>query len=244
MATQLQLAEAQRLEQARISADATREALALWLAIYRPDESSSWRMLLDLLWSLVLRSRKRSAQSAVAYYSRSRQRAGYPQRFLPAEAPDPPVELVEATARITGARTYGRALTTGQQPDQAKQAAGVLLAGNMARIGLDAGRETILNAVQDDEDAIGWARVSDADPCAFCSMLVSRGPVFESRETASFQSHSHCACVAVPVFSRDEVWLEHGKDLYEQWKKATAGHSGKDALREWRRYWRSRDKAA
>ncbi|KAB5606685.1 hypothetical protein EHS19_06735 [Bifidobacterium jacchi] len=32
--------------------------------------------------------------------------------------------------------------------------------------------------------ADGWRRVSDGDPCAFCAMLVTRGPVYTSRDKA------------------------------------------------------------
>ena len=242
MATQTQLAEAHRVEQARLSAETTRDVLALWLATYEPRNPGVWRALVAALMALVGRFRRESSRAAVAYYLESRGQARVPGLYVPRPAPEAPSALVEATAQITGARAYGRALTADVPETQARQNAGVQLAGAMARIALDAGRQTILDAVDDDREAIGWARIGDANPCAFCAMLISRGPVYDEN-TASFQAHAHCACIAAPVWSRDEAWLGHSEDLYEQWKRVTAGESGAGARRAWRRHWDNRDAA-
>lgn len=244
MPTQNQLAEQHRAEQARLAARVTRDVLQLWLSSYQPRNPGVWQALLAALRALVASFRRESARIATNYYLESRAEAGVPGIFVPRSAPpEPPPELIEATAQITGARAYGRALTAGIPEQQARQNSGVLLAGNMERIALNAGRETILDAVEDDREAIGWARITDADPCAFCAMLASRGPAYLSRKTASFQAHPHCACVAAPVWSRDEAWLGHSKDLYEQWRRVTAGETGAGARRAWRRYWEGRDKS-
>lgn len=240
VATQSQLAEAYRVEQARVSAEATRAALALWLTSYEPGSPGAWRALLAALVALIRRWRAESSRLAVTYYMESRSEAGVPGLYVPRPAPDPPLALIEATAQIAGARAYGRSLTANQGETRARQNSGVQLAGATARIALDAGRQTVLDAVDDDREAIGWIRITDADPCAFCAMLSSRGPVF-SEDTAHFQAHAHCACMAAPVYSRDEAWLGHSEDLYQQWKRETAGESGKDAIRAWRRYWNNRD---
>lgn len=242
MATQTQLAERYRAEQARLSAEVTRDVLALWLATYEPGNSQVWRRLLDALHVLISGFRGRSSRAAVNYYLNARSLAKAPGLLVPKMAPDAPAELVEVTAQVTGARAYGRSLSSGMTADQARRNAGVQLSGAASRIALDAGRQTILDAVDEDREAIGWIRITDAKPCAFCSMLASRGPSYLSQETASFQAHAHCACIAAPVFSRDEAWLGHSEDLYQQWKTVTAGESGKDALRAWRRHWEGRDR--
>lgn len=242
MATQTQLAEAYRVEQARTSAEATRDVLALWLATYQPGNPAVWRALVAALVALVTRFRSRSSREAIAYYVNSRGMARAPGLHVPRPAMEPPRALIETTARITGARAYGRSLTARMPETRALQNAGVQIAGAMSRIALDAGRQTVMAAVAEDREAIGWIRITDADPCAFCSMLAGRGPVF-SEDTADFQAHAHCACIAAAVWSRDEAWLGHSEDLYQQWKRETAGESGKDAIRAWRRYWDGRDKS-
>lgn len=224
-----------------MSAEATRAALALWLTSYEPGSPSAWRALLAALVALVGRFRAESARVAVTYYMDARSQAGVPGLYVPRPPPDPSQALIEATAQITGARAYGRALTANQGETRARQNSGVQLAGATARIALDAGRQTVLEAVDDDREAIGWIRITDAKPCAFCAMLASRGASYLSKETASFQAHAHCACIAAPVWSRNEAWLGHSKQLYEEWQEVTKGHSGKDALKAWRRHWSSRD---
>lgn len=86
---------------------------------------------------------------------------------------------------------------------------------------------------------IGWARVlTGAESCGFCQMLVSRGPVYRSEQTASRIGgsqkayHDHCDCETVLV--RDgEDW--EGREEYERleqiWMQSTVGASGQSALR-------------
>lgn len=86
---------------------------------------------------------------------------------------------------------------------------------------------------------IGWARVlTGAESCGFCQMLVSRGPVYRSEQTASRIGgsqkayHDHCDCETVLVRD-DEDW--EGREEYERleqiWMQSTVGASGQSALR-------------
>ena len=54
--------------------------------------------------------------------------------------------------------------------------------------------------------AVGWRRVSDGHPCAFCAMLASRGFVYHTAETAGSMNryHNDCRCEIVPGFD-DEL---------------------------------------
>lgn len=103
----------------------------------------------------------------------------------------------------------------------------------------------------------GWARVATGrETCGWCLMLVSRGPVYRSAQSAggvkdargkmkgkSFdpdvqmrQWHDGCDCKIVPVFDLKN-W--EGRDRYlaaeEMWKRETVGFSGKDAVNAFRR---------
>jgi hypothetical protein len=80
---------------------------------------------------------------------------------------------------------------------------------------LNAGRETITEAVQSDTQCQGWIRVSDGDPCAFCAMLLGRGPVYKE-ESVGFEAHDHCACGAEPFYDGSQ-WPDKNResqDLY------------------------------
>ena len=111
------------------------------------------------------------------------------------------------------------------------------MSGAATRLILNGARTAVLQAVQQDSKAVAWMRVTASNPCAFCAMLASRGAVFKTEAQAGFMAHNNCRCTAAPVFSQQDAEALADNDLYQQWKKATAGHSGKYALRAWRRYW-------
>lgn len=95
-----------------------------------------------------------------------------------------------------------------------------------------AGREGMISMVATDHNG-RWARVArGGKTCAFCLLLVSRGPVY-AKDTAVFESHPACDCIAVPVRGND--W--HGKSQFEAaeklYAKATRGES--DQLNAFRR---------
>lgn len=105
-----------------------------------------------------------------------------------------------------------------------------------------AGRRTILRAVEDTPEVLGYARVlTGYENCAFCVMLASRGPVYKSRRGAGDPEirvfHKGCDCKVVPVFDK-AAWpgREQYRELAKLWRDATRGHSGKDALNALRRH--------
>ena len=119
--------------------------------------------------------------------------------------------------------------------------------------------------MQNDRGAIGWVRVTDGNPCAFCAMLASRGVTWGPYAANSFKAanekfsgkvfedavdgdprliggrgqakvHDHCACALVPVFSRNDPLLDQGKKYRELWNAHIRNQfSGEDAIRAWRR---------
>ncbi|MEO3851747.1 hypothetical protein ABGB09_29665 [Streptomyces sp. B8F3] len=127
------------------------------------------------------------------------------------------------------------ALDAGAPPPEPAVAQALAAAERHAR---DAGREAIVDAARHDPAALGYARRAlSGNPCAFCLMLVSRGPVYKTATSALLRDgggepyHDHCSCVAVPVFHR-ERWpgREQADDLQRQWRE----HGG--TLAAWRRH--------
>jgi hypothetical protein len=83
-------------------------------------------------------------------------------------------------------------------------------------------------------------------------MLISRGPVYRSERSAEYADgdkyHDNCHCFAEPVFSREQY---NSSPLYalnrqyeELWPQVTKGLSGHAALRAWRRFIRTEQRAA
>lgn len=63
---------------------------------------------------------------------------------------------------------------------------------------LNGGRATIRNAVVGDSRAFGWARVAGGgESCAFCEMLISRGPVYNDVNDAGLNADSNRSALAI-----------------------------------------------
>lgn len=95
---------------------------------------------------------------------------------------------------------------------------------------LDTGRETILKAVQSDHKALGWARETTPGCCSFCALLATRGAVYRTEQTASFESHDHCHCFAVPSFTSFEPTAQV-RDWQSLYKESTQGVHGSANMR-------------
>ncbi|OLT27752.1 hypothetical protein BJF83_17355 [Nocardiopsis sp. CNR-923] len=105
------------------------------------------------------------------------------------------------------------------------------------------GREGMVDAARHDPKALGYARITvGTENCAFCLMLVSRGPVYRSESAALLRDgtsepyHDRCDCIAVPVFDRDD-WP--GRDEYLEMQRLWDEHANGN-LKNWRRFIESR----
>lgn len=146
---------------------------------------------------------------------------------------------------VTGPVNIKAKVKRATPPEQAARSALVEASGAASRHVLNGGRNTILKVVQNDHVALGWARVTDGDPCAFCAMLASRGPAYKSRRQAAFQPHDHCACSVEPVFSREAAWPGRGREFQQLWNDNIRGqYSGRDAIRAFRRLYEQQQREA
>lgn len=235
------LAEQHRVQQVTLRAGVSRDVVALLRDLFdTANADRTWPAIQSMLAAMARQQHSTSATLANAYYEQARVQAGAPDFYLPVTPASLAEELLKVVLDATGIAAFKRAISLGKSPEEALRIVSVTLSGSVSRMVLSGGRDAILGNVIEDRQAVGWARLTDADPCAFCGMLASRGPVYRSKQTAKFQAHDHCACMPVAAWSRDEAWLEHSRDLYEQWQKVTAGHSGADARRAWRRHWDNR----
>ncbi|UVK60567.1 capsid maturation protease [Mycobacterium phage Peterson] len=204
-----------------------------------------WLRLLDLLFPEIHRRRTEASVLARRFYDS--QRAQYhpdlPRNDRPLEGTtfEKFVENMDpARERMQQAETRGDALTH--------------LTLRAVREVENAGRQQIIHAVENDPEPRvlrGWARVATGrETCAWCLMLISRGPTYVRAETAGLdldtehalelfenkdletyfadisgeikQWHPGCDCKVIPVF-RNEDWF--GKEAADRaldlWGEAT-----------------------
>ena len=117
-------------------------------------------------------------------------------------------------------------------------------AGYVDWAGVSAGREDIAYAVKRDRRVVKVARGLGPNPCAWCSMLASRGFVYASKESAGFNAfgrsewHRNCHCYPIVRFSTRTDGSLPAINLYfeQKWEEVTKGKSGQAARTEWRRW--------
>jgi len=124
----------------------------------------------------------------------------------------------------------------GETEERAMRKGLQIVSGTGTKQVLDGGRETILELIKSDPVINRYIRVTDGDPCAFCAMLASRGPVYLTAESAGFQAHASCACTAEPVASSNAAWPGQAAYYKRLWRANIEGrYSGQDAINAWRR---------
>lgn len=161
---------------------------------------SQWLRLGLVVYDLVSTQRSVSTQLARAYYA-----------SLAPSGRTPPVPAPDYTAEMTQ-KSLGRvqqSWTDATAPQRAELAArGAAIAVRHVE---QAGRETVVQATR--EDGAKWARYDSKPPCcSWCTLMISRGPVYLSAETGGFLAHDFDTCSVEPVFpGRD--W--HGRKQYE-----------------------------
>lgn len=249
-----QAAQAQRFRriQALLAAQMARDVLRVWRELMNPAKvDQSWPAVRAALMPIVQRAREQSATLAKAAYLDARRAAGVPDDGFNPEGPlYLAADRLEASLDVTGPVEFKRAIAAGKSPEQAMDAAAVRMVGSTQFLALEGGRSVMKRSIEADERATGYARITDNDPCAWCAMLASRGPVYKSAVTAGDprqggdRYHDHCGCQAWPAFTLDEPFVGVAEKLYDQWLTVTRGTGGRNAVNTWRRWWESEGRAA
>lgn len=231
--------EEYRRRRGRINA-ALRAAPAPLVRLLSPRPSREvWSAFVQAAYPAVHRARMDHWRLAEEWYRAERERQlardepiDFPRRNYPPEALD------------AALRERVRPRLDALEEDEPVPAVVVEEAEQVAeRHATDGGREAIVDAARHDEQARGYARrATGASTCAFCLMLVSRGPVYKSASTALLRDgtgepyHDSCDCIAVPVFDEGD-WS--GRAEFEEMQRLWREHGGD--LATWRRFIASRD---
>lgn len=252
MAGQAEQAQRFRRVQALLAAQMARQVLQVWRELMNPAKvDATWPAVRAALMPIVRQAREQSAVLARSAYMDARRAAGVPDGgFDPSGPLQLAIDRLEASLDVTGPVEFKKAIAAGKTPEQAMDAAAVRMVGSTQYLALEGGRSVMMQSIEADERATGYARVTDNDPCAWCAMLASRGPVYKTAATAGDprqggdRYHDHCGCVAVPSFSLDEPFVGIAEKLYDDWLRVTRGTGGRNAVNTWRRWWESEGRAA
>lgn len=112
---------------------------------------------------------------------------------------------VAASLELTGPAVLYLEERKGADPVVAHRTAGNRVAGAARRHVQHGGRGLIDLTARADQSVLGWRRVTDGNPCAFCAMLATRGPVYGSQSSAQSTGsgdryHDWCGCSAELVY--------------------------------------------
>lgn len=119
-------------------------------------------------------------------------------------------------------------------------AASVRASGGAIREALNGGRGVVNEVVKRDRKIIGFARVTDSDPCPLCAILASRGAVYGKGSFISSDKkwkpnpngakdlpdgwtnvakvHDHCQCTLRPVYAESQAMDEVAEHFAWLWE--------------------------
>jgi hypothetical protein len=258
------LTEAHRVAQSKNGALVAYVVAQLWLRMIDPNDISG--SAANLILKLIPQLRQRrdfSALQARQYYQafRKLEAKGDDGFSLPAMS-ELNLEALETSLRVTGEvalkkRIAGLPLndnipTLTQQllVKQAIEETAVDISGAATRHVMNGGRDELLNAADNDPQALGYIRVTDGDPCYFCAMLASRGPVYDDLSfdqsdprfvgPGEHKVHDHCGCSTEPVFDRKTKWPGKAKAAETAWIDLSRELGHVPTINEFRRRWEGR----
>jgi len=151
---------------------------------------------------------------------------------------------LRTSLQVTGPVAFKTAIAGGADTEAALRSMATQMGGVADRTVRAGDRDVVERTATEGRGVVGWRRRLSGRACGFCAMLASRGAVYVSKASATVASrgtryHDHCHCWAEPLYRREQEPAEV-RLLQAQWSRVTAGHSGADARRVWRRHWETK----
>jgi hypothetical protein len=168
----------------------------LWPALDWADLDRTYPGFAAGVAALVSKNRKTSSGLAAAYLRAFRVASGLSgdvRIVVPQMAPEQFKTSLRVTSLVAAKKSAARLVPA----DIAMTNALTQSSGEMARLVLNGGRETINQTIRSDSEARGWRRVLGTGGCDFCQKLAGR---IYPRDNADFDAHGRCACTSEPVY--------------------------------------------
>jgi hypothetical protein len=146
-------------------------------------------------------------------------------------------ERIRSSILTTGPIRYKQGIARGLTPEAARRKMAQAVAGSSFRHSFNGSRDTVMATVNRAHNVLGYRRISDGNPCAFCAMLIGRGAVY-SKETVAFQAHDHDGCSPEPLYKKGSEEPAKARALAQMWVDSGAQSlSGKAAIAKFREYY-------
>lgn len=175
----------------------------------------------------------------------------FDRSLIPDVAADPELQpaidfdefpTADATVSLTITGNYGIKAQMPGPEDDLMQNARSNSAGAGVRHAMNGGRNAVNNVMRLDRRVIGYARVTDVNPCYYCALLASRGAVYgkgsftdaNNRFTPNpdgpkglpagwipARTHDHCRCSLRPVYAKSQAMDDEAKFYRDQWDANT-----------------------
>lgn len=231
VATGATAAAAQQASQAALVSLMLGPIAAAWDLLDTNNLKGTLPQFITAIAALIHRYGTISGSQAQKFYKTERTAAGVPGKITVHQAPLPKLTEVNDSVRWA---TKGLYSSDPKYAEENMKAARTLVQGVAQRAVLDVGRNTLINAVQNDKTAKGWARVTEPGACSFCILLSTRGMAYRSEQSADFKSHNNCRCFAVPQWSEYKPTAEvsYYQELYKE--VARSSHGPLDTRRNFR----------
>lgn len=209
---------------------------------------------IEAMNALVDQYGRTAASLAADFYDAERVAAGVRGTFTVPLPDAPPADQVSASLRwatkdlwprnpddpkTTVAQKQPLEIRLDQAAKKAEAAAQKLVA--------DQNRATVRQAVQQDRQAVAYARAAALGACSFCRLMASRGATYKTAESAGRDAdslfsgdasvvkfHDNCHCALVPVYRGQKFELSpHAAEWARLYQEYAAPYSG-DQLRRFR----------
>lgn len=192
-----QLTQQHRAQQLLLRRATIAQLARLWPALDWNRLDDTYPAFAVQVASMVERNRQTSAGLASAYLRAFRRAQGVPGEIKVVFAQPLIVDQFGVTLHSTTVAPIKAAAGRGLAADQAMSNGLALAQGSMARLVLDAGRQTTTETIKRDSRAHGWRRVLGGGGCEFCQTLAGR---IYPRDNADFEAHGKCGCTSEPVY--------------------------------------------
>jgi hypothetical protein len=178
----LALTEAFRQAQVRVRGQIISDVAGLIAMLNIEDIKGSWPALEAELVALTRARRTDSVRLSQMFHTLIRNAEDVGGAFSPVAGAALNVDDLIRNLRIVGPGSAGEAVFQGRTNVRTTTASRI--EGEITRSALNGGRFSSIGSARADKKCIGWIRVTDGNPCAFCRMLASRGPVYTSQDAA------------------------------------------------------------